>query len=284
MLKTKAIVHGAISIVNAIPTGKGATMGISLRTEAVVQARRGTGIHLVSGADNTNLIQSTVRMSVPPEMLSEYEISISVRSEIPMGYGLKSSSSISTAVALASAKLFDSGQLDRLVLQASVDASIESGVSITGAYDDACGCYYGGIVVTDNIKCKTLLRKPVEEDLTAVIFIPANKRRKNPRRLRDKRDAFNSAWNLAMSSRYWDAMTVNGITAAPILGTDPTLISKLISAGALGASVSGNGPAVAAVARTDSIMAIREVFDKMDGRIITSAANNKKASVRVLQD
>ena len=29
-------------------------------------------------------------------------------------------------------------------------------VSITGAYDDACSCYYGGFNVTDNAKKKRM--------------------------------------------------------------------------------------------------------------------------------
>ncbi len=36
--------HGAVSIVNAIATGKGATLGISLNVEANIQATPGTGI------------------------------------------------------------------------------------------------------------------------------------------------------------------------------------------------------------------------------------------------
>ena len=218
MLKAKATVHGAISIVNAIPTGRGAVMGISLRTEATAQAMRGTGIRLASGADSARLIQNTVRLSVPPEMLREYEISISIKSEIPMGYGLKSSSSISVAAALASAALFDSCPNDLMALQASADASIKSRVSITGAYDDACGCCYGGFVVTDNAKRRMLRREPADPDLIAVIFIPARKQRRNPRNLLDRAEAFDGAWNLANESRYWEAMTANGIAAAPILG------------------------------------------------------------------
>jgi len=51
---------------------------------------------------------------------------------------------------MASAKLFKPQMNDIEILNVGVDASIETKVSLTGAYDDACACYYGGFVVTDN--------------------------------------------------------------------------------------------------------------------------------------
>ena len=41
---------------------------------------------------------------------------------------------------------------DTEILRIGVDASIKTKVSLTGAYDDACACYYGGFNVTDNYK------------------------------------------------------------------------------------------------------------------------------------
>ena len=48
MAKAKAIVHGAISLVNAIANQKGATLGIALKVEATVEASSGKGITLQS--------------------------------------------------------------------------------------------------------------------------------------------------------------------------------------------------------------------------------------------
>ena len=48
MAKTKATVHGAISLVNAIATQKGATLGIALKVEAVVETSKGKGIVIKS--------------------------------------------------------------------------------------------------------------------------------------------------------------------------------------------------------------------------------------------
>jgi len=158
MVKAKATVHGAISLVNAIANQKGATLGIALKVEATVEASSGKGIILQSKNNNlsSRLINKTVEKIVSKKDLEQNKIAITLDSEIPTGYGLKSSSAISSAVALACAKVFKSKFTDQQILLAGVDASIESKVSITGAFDDACSCYYGGFNVTDNAKKKRI--------------------------------------------------------------------------------------------------------------------------------
>lgn len=281
MPAVQARVHGAISIVNAVATGRGATMGISLSAGALVETAPGAGVALETGgvAFSRRLVEATVRKIVSARTLADTRIRVNLESEIPAGRGLKSSSAISSAVALACARLFRPGLDDREVLLAGVEASIESGVSITGAYDDACGCYLGGFAVTDNAKRELVLHRKAPPDAVAVIFVPRRARRRNPKRLRERRGILNAAWVMARGSDYWNAMTLNGIAAGPLLGSDPSLISRLLEAGALGASVSGNGPAVAAVTRRGCVRAVKKIFSQLEGRTIVSTANNSRAEV-----
>ena len=58
------------------------------------------------------------------------------------------------------------------ILNAGVDASIETKISLTGAYDDACACYYGGFVVTNNRMKKIVHSEKCLNRVSAVIFIP----------------------------------------------------------------------------------------------------------------
>ena len=58
--------------------------------------------------------------------------------------------------------------------------------------------------------------------------------------LRTMSKTFERAWNMALSGDYWNAMILNGVAASATLNTDPGLVGKMIGAGALGASVSGN--------------------------------------------
>jgi shikimate kinase len=48
--------------------------------------------------------------------------------------------------------------------------------------------------------------------------------------------------------------------------------------GALAASISGNGPAIAAVAGEREMQKIKSVLSNLDGRVIVSKTNNQKAS------
>ncbi|RNJ78149.1 MAG: shikimate kinase [Nitrosopumilus sp. H13] len=279
MMRCISIVHGAVSLVNAIATRRGATLGIGLEVRATVEAGPGSGVIIEQTGLSSRLIRSTVLRVVPKRKLLRNKISISVESEIPAGYGLKSSSAISSAVALVCSRAFRPGFTDRQVLLAGVEASIESKVSITGAYDDACSCYFGGFNVTDNEKRRRVAHSRAPPGLGAVIFIPRNRKRGRVKDLGRTPRVFEKAWELARNKKYWEAMNINGFATASVLNSDPTLIARLIGAGALGASVSGNGPAVAAVAKKADIPGIKKAFSSLEGRVIVSNVSNRGPKV-----
>ena len=281
MAKAKATVHGAVSIVNAIANQKGATLGIALKVEATVEKSPGKGISIQSENKSlsSRLINKTVEKIVSKKELEQNKITITLDSEIPTGYGLKSSSAISSAIALACAKIFKPKFTDQQILLAGVDASIESKVSITGAYDDACSCYYGGFNVTDNAKKKRIQFEKGPSNLVAVIFIPKNRKRGNLKKLKILSSVFENAWELARKTNYWEAMIINGLATSSILNSDPKIITDLIEKGALGASVSGNGPSIAAIVKKENESAIKKVFSTLEGNIIVSKISNKKAEV-----
>ena len=281
MQSAKANLHGAISLVNAIASGKGATLGISLNVEVIIEISQGKGITIDSKNKNLSLrlIKKTIEKSVSKKDMQKTKIRVYLKSEIPTGYGLKSSSAISSAVALACAKLFKPKIDDSQVLLAGVNASIESGVSITGAYDDACACYYGGFMITDNYKRKIIHSKKAPKNLLTVIFIPRSRRRGNIKNLKSLSPVFEQAWNLAKNSDYWNAMILNGLAASSILNSDPKIITDLVEKGALGASVSGNGPAIAAVCKKENVSSVKKIFSDLSGSTIISPINNNKAKV-----
>lgn len=283
-MKVKATVHGAISLVNAIATGRGATLGIDPVVEAVVESADGHGILLEAGNQSisSNLVNRVVERIVPKKQLEKNKIEIHLDSEIPTGYGLKSSSAISSAVSLALHKIFKSHYTDRQVLLAGVDASIAAKVSITGAYDDACACYFGGTNITNNYERKIIRTEKTPTNLSVAIFVPRSRRRGNIRLLKNLSPVFDSAWNFAKDGNYWSAMILNGYATAAILNSDPKIISRLVENGALAASITGNGPAIAAIAKKDRIVQLKKVLSELDGEVITAEISNKKADVHEL--
>lgn len=281
MAKAIATVHGAISLVNAIANQKGATLGIDLKVVAEIETSPGKGIIIKSENKSlsSRLINKTIEKIISKKDLEKNKIIITLDSEIPTGYGLKSSSAISSAVALVCAKIFKPKFTDQQILLAGVEASIETKVSITGAYDDACSCYYGGFNITDNAKRKRIHFEKGPTNLIAVIYIPKNRKRGNLKNLKSLSSVFEIAWGLARKSNYWEAMKINGLATALILNSDPKIITNLIEKGALGASVSGNGPSIAAITKKENEANIKKVFSNLEGRIIVSKISNKKAEV-----
>ena len=279
MVRVKAVVHGAISIVNAIANKQGATLGISLSVEALMETSPGKGINIQSKNKtiSSRLINRTIEKVLTKKDLEQNKITLTLDSEIPTGYGLKSSSAISSAVALACAKIFKPKLTDQQILLAGVEASIESKVSITGAYDDACSCYFGGFNVTDNARKKIVFSEKIPSNLIAIIFIPKNRKRGNVKNLKTLSSVFENAWKLAKNANYWEAMIINGLATSAVLNSDPKIITDLLEKGAISASISGNGPAIAAIVKKENEQNVKKVFSSLDGSIIVSKVNNKKA-------
>ena len=78
MTTVEATVHGAISLVNAIATGRGATIGIDTFVTTKLQTLDGTGIHI--SADNktisSRLINRVIEKIVPKTELKKTKLKV----------------------------------------------------------------------------------------------------------------------------------------------------------------------------------------------------------------
>lgn len=281
--KVRSTVHGAISIVNAIATGYGSALGISLKVRVEVELRKGNGI-LFQPEGGTPLLRNIINRSLPKQITKNNLLVIKVDSQIPAGMGLKSSSAVSSATALACTALVGNDLDDKIILNLAVRASLDAGVTITGAYDDSTACYFGGIVVTNNYEYELIQREEAPSDLYAVVFLPSNNRYGNIRNLYLFSDLFMDAFNLAKTRQYWKAMKLNGLLTASALSGDYKPILTALQRGALSASISGNGPSIAAVTYKEHIDDITQIYDKYNGVTLVSKANNNKASFEVIVD
>jgi shikimate kinase len=276
--EVKATMHGAISIVNAIATGRGSALGISLKVTAKVALENGRGIKFDNRQED-KLISTIVCKTIPAEMIANNMISIKIESEIPCGFGLKSSSAVSNAIALACSRLVNKDVCDFRVLDIAVNASLDAKVSITGAYDDATACYFGGFVLTDNYARKLIRRERAPENLYAIILVPQQKSRSNIYNLRIMSDFFINSFKLAEAGEYWKAMKLNGVLASAALSLKYEPVLGALEKHALAAGISGNGPSVVAVAYENQVDDIKSVFANFNGSILVSEVNNQKASV-----
>jgi len=283
--KVRAIVHGAISIVNAIATGKGSALGISLKVTAEVELQKGHGLRFITGRNGDRLIKNIIQKTIPKETIESNMISIRVDSEIPIGYGLKSSSAVSNAIVLACSQIAREEDInDNTILEVAALSSLEAKVSLTGAYDDATACYFGGFTVTDNYSRRLIRKERAPENLYAIIILPSCTTRGDVRKLRNLSDIFIDAFRFAESGQYWKAMKLNGVLASAALSSSYAPAMAAMEHGALSASISGNGPSIAAVGNEDAIEPIVGALSKYDGEIIVSKVNNEKANVKIIND
>ena len=89
---------------------------------------------------SSRLINKLIENMIPKKILDNTKLELDFKSNIPTGYGLKSSSAISSAVVLSCAKAFGKIMSDEEILKLGAKTSIQTKVSITGAYDDASAC------------------------------------------------------------------------------------------------------------------------------------------------
>jgi shikimate kinase len=283
--KARAVVHGAISIVNAIATGKGSAFGVSLKVTAEVELQKGHGLRFITGRNGYKLIKNIVQKTIPKQIIESNMIIIKVDSEIPIGYGLKSSSAVSNAVALACSHIeMEEDTNDYEILEVAARSSLEAKVSLTGAYDDSTACYFGGFTVTDNYSRRLIRNERAPDNLYAIILLPSNTSRGDVSKLRNLSDIFIDAFRFAESGQYWKAMKLNGVLASAALSSSYTPVMAALEQGALSASISGNGPSIAAVGYADAVEPIVDALSKFEGKIIVSRVNNEKANVKIIND
>ncbi|HYR03991.1 MAG TPA: shikimate kinase [Nitrososphaerales archaeon] len=289
--KAKATSFGAISIVNAIASGRGATAGVKLSTEAEVEIEdsKGEWEVTVNGRRwSPGLAIETARRAIRSAGKDPDAFSGKVRttSAIPVGVGLKTSSSSSTAIALAVHAALGQSTVDpRRVLDCSVEASLASGASVTGALDDAAGCLLGGINMTDNLERKILSSKPLDQSLKVVIMVPKTKSRRrtvSPEFIRKFGRLTDFFLEMSLKGEHWEAMLLNGMAYSSILKYDPFPALRAVELGALGAGLSGTGPSVAAVfdpSKRDEIDALTRDWASDGSGVLGTETNNEHGRV-----
>ena len=242
--------YGAISVINAIPCGIGATMGVALQTRAQFTEWDTTEIRIINGRDiDDRLVRLCVKRTLDAIGVSTgTPYRLTIKSQIPPSRGLKSSSSVCNAVIRSVLNSYNEHMEDIDILRLGVECAKEAGVTITGAFDDACGCYFGGLVFTDNSRNVILERQDIP-DYDVVLWIPESTIPKNKVPVdayRARRSEFEDALELAHKDPL-AALTTNGRLVAEIIGADTSIIDLALSNGALAAGISGTGPAISIV-------------------------------------
>jgi len=288
---------GAGTVINAIATYKGSAFGINRWTYAEVELGedfKGIEAHTelklelegerdkYKGRDvdiDTRLIERCLEL-----VLKKFNLPLCgyvyMRSEIPIGSGLKSSSAAANATVVAALDAIgaDMDALD--AIRIGVNAALDTGVSITGAFDDACASLLGGVVITDNMKKELIMRE--EKDSEVLIFVPEEKAftaDTDVQRSRLVAPWVDIAYELALASKFEDAMTLNGFLYCAALNFSPEPMLKALECNVRGVSLSGTGPSFVALVDRTAEAELYRAWSELDieGRIIKTRINNEPA-------
>lgn len=281
----RAVALGAGTVLNALATGVGSAFAIDAETTATVELDDSdavTGEVAEDATADTRLIERCVELAVDRYGDGEgYGGHVRTESDVPMAAGLKSSSAAANASVLATAAALGVDPDREEACRLGVRAARETGVAVTGAFDDASASMLGGVTVTDNGDDELLARDEVAWDV--LVWTPEERAYSadaDVERCANVAPMAELVADLALDGRYAEAMTVNGLAFSAALGfpADPAVEAMPHAAGV---SLSGTGPSVVAVAeqssaarqtqsgdvgdRTD-LERVRDLWDRRDGR------------------
>ncbi len=259
------------TVINALATGKGCAFGLNLKTEVRISVENDLKrcITIENGIENENKMVDRILLS------SGIKGVVEIKSEIPRGCGLGSSSAFMNAL-LTSAFKLRREKLDAYrILTANARISLEMGISYTGAFDDAAASLLGGFCLSDNMKMKLYRRDVIKGD--AVVLIPRWARgkvclediRKNPTEVEKAfKEAFDGNYMSAMASNSSYYCRILKYPMAPV----ETGFKKNIPVG-----LSGNGPAYVAFGNRKNLKEIENIWIDY-GKVIRTELVTKPAS------
>jgi len=285
--KAEALAHGAATIVNAIAFGKGAAFGVDLWTKAEVKLTDEPQIirgEIASDpSESAILIEKTVtRVFQHFKVEKQFGAKVKTCSNIPIARGLKSSSAAANAVVLATTSALGKNLDDLKMVNLGVDATFDAKVTVTGAFDDACASYFGGVVITDNLNRELVKRDTLPEDLAVLFHVPSTKSytgNSNVDRLKTIAPLVKVAFGEAVKGNFLAALSLNGIIYSAALGFDTSIALDALSAGAVAAGLCGKGPAITAVVSNDKIEEVKTALQRHEGEILQARLNQEKARV-----
>ncbi|HMK46728.1 MAG TPA: shikimate kinase, partial [Methanocella sp.] len=206
---------------------------------------------------------------------------IRTTSDIPIASGLKSSSAAANATVIATCRAVQQNMDPLDMIRIGVHAALDAGVSVTGAFDDACASMLGGVVVTDNRK-KTLIKR---EALKSAVIVYAPDKKSFSAHTNVKKSRLIAPWvemafDLAIKGEYGKAMGLNGFLYCSALGysTEPMLTA--LEKGVAGVSLSGTGPSYVALVSKEQAYILKEAWSEYPGRVFVTEVINEGAFLR----
>ncbi len=289
-MKVQVKSPGSATVINAISTGCGSAFGIQLYITVEAELTSTSKINCKTEEDvDTSLMRICVE-NVLNKFQIESGIKVKTKSNLPIASGLSSSSATSNAVVLATIQaLIDADEinpnnigLDEIgIINLAVDSSLQAGVTITGAFDDASASYLGGLTITNNLQRKIIRRDKLNEH-NILIYMPDKKsltRDADVARMKLLAPWVKLAFKEALKGNIHQALTLNGFLYCSALHYNPDIALDALEAGAVAAGLSGTGPSFVAITDDKSSPLIIDAWKSYPGKIISTKVDNQGTKV-----
>ena len=264
--------HGGVSILHALGAGYGAAASITLSTR--VQLRDSPVKK--EPEDPHGLLPAVVETwsSAGLPMPESEELHWAIRSDLPIGRGLKSSAALSVACIRALCDATETELENHQIVDLSSSAQLACGCSLTGSVDDSWAAVEPGWKVVDpSIPAAdgVLMQGEMEGSEKWTILILNRGPRElhpDPERFQAAAGQFQQAISAVEQEQIFNAMIHNGRAVASALG-DTSGRKTCNDMGILGcrvSTISGSGPSIVLILPTSQESSIRRVYQTIEPR------------------
>lgn len=281
----RAAAPAAGTVLNALATGIGSAFAIDRDVRATVELDDSEEVTGSIGEDpdaDATLIERCVERTVNAVSTDKTAGGmVETESDIALAAGLKSSSAAANATVLATLDALDAVETIEPIVatRIGVAAARDTGVTVTGAFDDASASMLGGLTVTDNGQDELLASDEVE--WSVAVWTPPERHFSadaDVRRCEQVAPVADLVADLAFDGRYEMAMTVNGLAYCAALdrSTEPMLEALPDAAGV---SLSGTGPSYVAVGDRPAMETVRNRWAERPGSAWITETRRRGATV-----
>ena len=256
--------NGAISILHSLGLGKGCSIGIELSTEVTLVDEE-----TIISDDSHGLLDAVEKCWRSEGLPIPDKFGWVIRSDLPIGQGLKSSSAVANAAFRALNNGSWTGLSDPEIADLSVEAQRIAKCTVTGSMDDTWASLQSGWKLVDpklRSSDSIILQGEIEEDYCVIIILRGRRGAiiaEDSFRL--QRPIFERSLASVISGSPIDSISSNGMAVAAATNDHLALriSNSLIALGAVASGITGSGPSISVVCYEESKKMLRDKIHEM---------------------